>query len=223
MTGPHPSAKHFDEVVGVDLGSELNLRATLLPPDLPHGVSKGLSNAMVDVIAIPGGFCGVSNESDGNLMALLGEVMEELVNQGWSQTEGTTKTDLHRKAANAVNAQMTSPLYIPSPSSYSFSCCLLLPPSHASIASFSDASCRVYHSHTTRYFAIQCGAPLLQYSSRPYATAVPRCVPNQASSLPSGSSHSFSLLLQHIHLSLRLKLPSSIFIYISFSLSSFRP
>ena len=58
-------------------------------------VSKGLANAMVDVIAIPGGFCGVSTEADGNEMALLGAAMEELVNQDWSQTEGASKANLH--------------------------------------------------------------------------------------------------------------------------------
>jgi hypothetical protein len=75
LTGPDPSAKKSDEVFGLDLGSELDLRAALLPPDLPEGVSKGLANALVDVIAIPGGFTGGTDESEGNEMALLGEAM----------------------------------------------------------------------------------------------------------------------------------------------------
>jgi hypothetical protein len=73
LTGPDPSAKKSDEVFGVDLGSEIDLRAALLPPNSPDGVAKGLANAMVDVTAIPGGFCGGTNESGGDKMALLGE------------------------------------------------------------------------------------------------------------------------------------------------------
>jgi hypothetical protein len=95
LTGPDPSAKKSDEVFGLDLGSELDLRATLLPPDLPEGVSKRLANAMVDVISIPGGFSGGTDESEGNELALLGEAMEELVSQGRNQNEGAAKADLH--------------------------------------------------------------------------------------------------------------------------------
>ena len=108
LIGPDPSAKKSDEVFGVDLGSEMDLRASLLPPNLPDGVSKGLANAMVDVIAIPGGFCGVSNESDGNEMALLGEAMEELVNQGRSHTEGAAKADLHWRSGKRTSLRQIS-------------------------------------------------------------------------------------------------------------------
>lgn len=108
LIGPDPSAKKSDEVFGVDLGSEMDLRASLLPPNLPDGVSKGLANAMVDVIAIPGGFCGVSNEADGNEMALLGEAMEELVNQGRSNTEGAAKADLHWRSGKRTSLRQIS-------------------------------------------------------------------------------------------------------------------
>ena len=54
---------------------------------------------MVDVKAIPGGFYSVSNESDGNEIALLGEAMEELVDQDRSQTAGAAKADLHWRSA----------------------------------------------------------------------------------------------------------------------------
>jgi hypothetical protein len=99
LTGPDPSAKKSDKDFGLDLGSELDLRATLLPPDLPEGVSKGLANAMVDVISIPGGFSGGTDESEGNEMALLGEAMEELVSQGRNQNEGAAKADLHWRSS----------------------------------------------------------------------------------------------------------------------------
>jgi viroplasmin and RNaseH domain-containing protein len=111
LTGPDPSAKKSDEVFGVDLGSEVDLRAALLPPNLPDGVSKGLANAMVDVIAIPGGFCGgTNNESDGNEMALLGEAMEELVSQGRSQMEGAAKADLHWRSSKRTSLRQISGL-----------------------------------------------------------------------------------------------------------------
>ena len=43
---------------------------------------------------------------------------------------------------------------------------LLSPPSHASIASFSDVSCRVSYSHTRGHFALcRRSTPLLQYCS----------------------------------------------------------
>jgi viroplasmin and RNaseH domain-containing protein len=98
LSGPDPSVKKDDEIFGIDLGSEMDLRTALSPPDLPDGIAKGLASAMVDIVAIPGGFYGGSgdnvdeNHSD---MTLLGEAMEELVNQGRSQFEGSGKADLH--------------------------------------------------------------------------------------------------------------------------------
>lgn len=110
LTGPDPSMKKNDEVFGLDLGSELDLRAALLPPELPDGVSKGLANAMVDVIAIPGGFTGGTDESEGNEMALLGEAMEELVNQGRSQMEGAAKADLHWRSGKRTSLRQIKSL-----------------------------------------------------------------------------------------------------------------
>jgi hypothetical protein len=40
LTGPDPSTKKSDEVFGLDLGSEMDLRGALLPPELPDGVAK---------------------------------------------------------------------------------------------------------------------------------------------------------------------------------------
>ena len=51
LTSPDPSAKKRDEVLGADLGLEMELKATLLPPNLPPGGSKGLANVMVDATA----------------------------------------------------------------------------------------------------------------------------------------------------------------------------
>jgi hypothetical protein len=110
LTGPDPSAKKSDEVFGLDLGSELDLRAALLPPDLPEGVSKGLANALVDVIAIPGGFTGGTDESEGNEMALLGEAMEELVSQGRNQMEGAAKADLHWRSGKRTSLRQVKSL-----------------------------------------------------------------------------------------------------------------
>jgi hypothetical protein len=104
LTGPDPSAKKSDEVFEVDLGSELDLRAASLPPNSPDGASKGLANALVDVTAMPGGFCGgINNESDGDEMALLGEAMEELVSQGRNQMEGAAKADLHWRSSKRTS------------------------------------------------------------------------------------------------------------------------
>jgi hypothetical protein len=110
LTGPDPSAKKSDEVFGVDLGSEVDLRPALLPPELPEGVSKGLANAVVDVIAIPGGFSGGTEESGGNEMALLGEAMEELVSQGRNQMEGAAKADLHWRSGTRTSLRQVKSL-----------------------------------------------------------------------------------------------------------------
>ena len=108
LTGPDPSAKKSDEVFGADLGSEMESRSALLPPNLPAGASEGLANAMVDVVATPGGFCGVSTKEDSNKMALLGEAMEELVSQGRGQTEGASKADLHWRSSSQMHILASS-------------------------------------------------------------------------------------------------------------------
>ena len=51
LAGPDPSLKKDDEFFGIDLGSELELREALCPPDLSDGISRGLTNSMVDVVA----------------------------------------------------------------------------------------------------------------------------------------------------------------------------
>ena len=74
----------------------MGIRSALFHPNLSDGASKGIASAMVDVIAIPSGFCRGSNKGDGNnKMALLGEVMEQLESQGQNQMEGARKADLH--------------------------------------------------------------------------------------------------------------------------------
>jgi hypothetical protein len=110
LTGPDPSAKKSDEVFGVDLGSEVDLRSALLPPELPEGVTKGVANAVVDVIAIPGGFSGGTDESGENEMALLGEAMEELVSQGRNQSEGAAKADLHWRSGKCTSLRQVKSL-----------------------------------------------------------------------------------------------------------------
>jgi hypothetical protein len=65
---------------------------------------------MVDVIAIPGGFCGGEDEADGNEMALLGEAMGELVSQGRSQMGGATKSDLHWRSRKRTSLRQITGL-----------------------------------------------------------------------------------------------------------------
>jgi hypothetical protein len=102
LTGLDPSAKKSDEVFGLDLGTRLTRSSS--SPDLPDGVSKGLTNAMVDVVSITGGFSGGMDESGCNEMALLGEAMlEELVSQGRSQMEGAAKADLHWRSGKCTS------------------------------------------------------------------------------------------------------------------------
>lgn len=92
FTGPDPSATKRHAVFGVDVGSDkMDLRsALLLPPAtcLMEFRKVWLANSMVDVIGIPGGFYGGSDEGNGNEMALLGVAMEELVSQGQSHIQG---------------------------------------------------------------------------------------------------------------------------------------
>ena len=88
----------------------MDLRPALLPPNVPDGVSKGLANAMADVTAAPGGFCRGSAKADGDNAALLGETMEELVSQGWSQMEGAAKADLHCRSDKRTSLHQISGL-----------------------------------------------------------------------------------------------------------------
>lgn len=113
LAGPDPSTKQSDKVFGLDLGSEWELRAALLPPGLPVGVGRGLTNSLTDTVAVPGMFTAVSEESsEGNEMALLGAAMEELANQqSRNQNEGmATKTDLHWQSGKRTSLRQVKSL-----------------------------------------------------------------------------------------------------------------
>jgi hypothetical protein len=96
LAGPDPSTKKEDELFGVDMGSEIDLRTGLCPPGLSTDGKRELANSLIDVVALPGGYHG-GNEMDegGNDMALLGAAMQEIVHQGRSITENSLKSDLN--------------------------------------------------------------------------------------------------------------------------------
>jgi hypothetical protein len=54
LLGPDPLVKKDDEIFRIDLGSKMDLRTALSPPDLPDGIAKGLASVMVDIVAILG-------------------------------------------------------------------------------------------------------------------------------------------------------------------------
>jgi viroplasmin and RNaseH domain-containing protein len=73
LLGADPSLKNGEKVYGVDVSvGEAELRAALCPPGMTETVAKGLTNAMIDVAALPGGFAngGVdeANKSDLNFI-----------------------------------------------------------------------------------------------------------------------------------------------------------
>jgi hypothetical protein len=63
-------------------------------PGLSTDHAKALANAVTDVVALPGGFKGGSEEKEGSDFAMMSEALAELVHQGRSSTEGATKSDL---------------------------------------------------------------------------------------------------------------------------------
>jgi hypothetical protein len=59
--------KDNEKIYGVDVSTgEAELRAALCPPGMTENVAKGLTNAMIDVAALPGGFAsgGVKEAND---------------------------------------------------------------------------------------------------------------------------------------------------------------
>jgi hypothetical protein len=91
LIGTDPSMKEADEIFGKDLTTgETELRAELCPPGMTEHIAKGLMNAVVDVVALPGGLSGSSiGTEDSNEIGLIGEALEELTHQGRSGTVDT--------------------------------------------------------------------------------------------------------------------------------------
>jgi hypothetical protein len=94
LIGPDPSVKKEDEIFGFEYGSELETRTKMGAPGLSADHSKALVNAVADVVALPGGFKGGSEEKEGSDIAMMSAALEELVHQGRSSTEGALKSDL---------------------------------------------------------------------------------------------------------------------------------
>ena len=104
LAGPDPSTKKEDELFGIDMGSEVELRDGLCPPGLTGEGKRDLASSMVDVVALPGGYHGgVEEDSGGNDMALLGVAMQELVHQGRTTTENAMKSDLNWRSSKRTS------------------------------------------------------------------------------------------------------------------------
>jgi hypothetical protein len=97
LIGSDPSTKKDDEVFGVDISDgETELRDALCPPGLSEALAKGLVNATIDVVSMPGGFFGGGeSETSSSEMGVLGEAMAELVNQKRGMNESSGRVDLH--------------------------------------------------------------------------------------------------------------------------------
>jgi hypothetical protein len=89
-----PSAKDEDAVFGVDIGSEIELREGLCPPGLPAELARTMCNSFIDVVALPGGFLQGADAKEGGDLAMMSQALEELVHQGRSVMESSTKSDL---------------------------------------------------------------------------------------------------------------------------------
>jgi hypothetical protein len=97
LIGADLSTKKEDEAFGVDItDGETELRDALCPPGLSDSLAKGLINATIDVVSMPGGFFGGGeSETTSSEMGVLGEAMAELVNQKRGMSESTGRIDLH--------------------------------------------------------------------------------------------------------------------------------
>jgi viroplasmin and RNaseH domain-containing protein len=97
LVGADPSTKKEEEIFGVDIANgETELRDKLCPPGLSDALAKGLVNATIDVVSMPGGFFGGGDsEASSSEMGVLGEAMAELVNQKRGMADSAGRVDLH--------------------------------------------------------------------------------------------------------------------------------
>jgi hypothetical protein len=102
LIGPDPSTKKEDELFDFEYGSEVEVRTKMCPPGLGSDHAKSLANAVVDVVALPGGFTGGNEEKEGSDMAMMSAALAELVQQGRSSTENATKSDLHWRSDKRI-------------------------------------------------------------------------------------------------------------------------
>jgi hypothetical protein len=97
LLGADPSAKKDDEVFGIDIGSEIGLREKLCPPGLTREQAKAMADGLADVVSLPGGFTSGSEDGGGE-MERMSSALAELVRQGRTETDCTTKSDLNWKS-----------------------------------------------------------------------------------------------------------------------------
>jgi hypothetical protein len=109
LLGTDPSAKKDDEIFGIDIGSELHLREKLSPPGLTGEQAKSMADGAVDVIALPGGFVNDEKDNGGDL-AMMSTAIEELCRQKRTETESSTKSDLHWKSNSRTALQSVKSL-----------------------------------------------------------------------------------------------------------------
>jgi hypothetical protein len=102
LIGPDPSTKKEDELFDFEYGSEVEVRTRMCPPGLGPDHAKSLANAVVDVVALPGGFTGGNEEKEGSDMAMMSAALAELVQQGRSSTENATKSELHWRSDKRI-------------------------------------------------------------------------------------------------------------------------
>jgi hypothetical protein len=96
LMGPDPSKGNEDVFFGVDANlGESELRSALCPGDMSESVAKGLMNATIDVVSMPGGFFGGDSSQASSELGILGEAVEELVNQRQGSSESSGRMDLH--------------------------------------------------------------------------------------------------------------------------------
>jgi hypothetical protein len=73
LVGPDPSIGNEDAFFEIDVNmGESELRAALCPSDMTEAVSKGLMNATIDVVSMPGGFFGGEVSQASSELGVLG-------------------------------------------------------------------------------------------------------------------------------------------------------
>jgi hypothetical protein len=96
LLGPDESLKKEDAAFGFDFGSEFEVVKNSSPPGLSHTYGRAMTNAVTDVVALPGGFKGGGDHEGGSDLAMMSMALEELVHQGRSVEGGgdSMKSDL---------------------------------------------------------------------------------------------------------------------------------
>jgi hypothetical protein len=105
LLGADPSMKDGETVYGVDVSTgEAELRATLCPLGMTENVAKGLTNAMIDMAALPGGFArsGGAEEANDSELTFIGAALEEMAHQG----RGGTVESVGQSAEATCNGEV---------------------------------------------------------------------------------------------------------------------